>query len=106
MASGDKRRPGRPQQLTDEFLRGVTRLAREAWVHGYPINDFVAVAFEKKLGRRADIETVRGWRKAAAARRRQSPADGSFLHGGELRGKPASAESEWMKKTVRAGRLD
>jgi hypothetical protein len=81
---------GQRVKLTDDFLRDVTRLAREAWQSRFPINDFIAAALheEGKTKTRAKVEAVRGWRKAAAARRRQSPDDHSFLQSGELRGNP------------------
>lgn len=99
------RRPGRPTKLTDDFLREVTRLAREAYgkdelptVDNYksPMNGYI-VAGMKRAGLvdfDADEETVRGWRKAATARRQQSPDDDSFLRSGELRGKPRKDASK------------
>lgn len=79
---------GRPKRLTDDFLREVTRLAREAHRNDHPINGYIAAGLEQTVGYLADEETVRGWRKAATARRRQFPHDDSFLRSGELRGKP------------------
>lgn len=86
-------RSGRPTQLTDEFLRDVTRFARQAWRDRHPINDYVAAAMldAGKTRYRANAQTVRGWRKAAVRRRGQSPTDDSFLLSGELRGKPSKA---------------
>lgn len=85
-----RRSPGRPTKLTDAFLRDVSRLAREAWECRYPINDFVSGALleDGKIDRPAKPETVRGWLKAARARRRHFPSDASFLGSGELRGTP------------------
>jgi hypothetical protein len=84
------RRTGRPTQLTDEFLRDVTLFAREAWREGHPINGYVAARMlaADKIRYQANDETVRGWRKAAVRRRRQSEGDDSFLISGELRGRP------------------
>jgi hypothetical protein len=98
------RRPGRPTKLTDDFLRDVTRLAREAWREDFPINDFVAAALveEGKIRKKAKEPTVRGWRKAAAARRRESPDDDSFLRSGELRGKPRKTSHEVRSQAASA----
>jgi hypothetical protein len=87
-------RIGRPTQLTDEFLRDVTLFAREAWREGHPINGYVAARMQAagKTSYHANHETVRGWRKAAVRRRRQSQADDSFLLSGELRGKPLKTD--------------
>ena len=78
--------------MTDEFLRDVTRLAREAWREGHPINGYVAASMldAGKVGHLASDETVHGWRKAASKRRTKHPEDDSFLLAGELRGKPQS----------------
>lgn len=84
------RRTGRPRQLTDDFLRDVTRFAREAWRGHYPINKYVAAAMTDAGKTRYHVsdETVRGWRRAAAKRRQDFPEDDSFLLGGELRRNP------------------
>jgi hypothetical protein len=103
------RRPGRPTQLTDAFLRDVTRLARQAWrEEAEDINLYVAAAMlaEGKIGHHAYPETVRGWRKAAAKRRKKPPPgqpedDDSFLLAGELRGKPPTTHSANKNKDDR-----
>lgn len=89
---------GRPTKLTDHFLREVTRLARAGWQEGCPpvdnytapLNAYIAAGMKRAdmVDFMANEQTVRGWRKAAAARRRKSPEDTSFLQSGELRGKP------------------
>ncbi len=64
---------GRPKELTDDCLRDVTRLARDARKDNRDINRYVAAGLAQKIGHCTKPETVRGWRKPAIARGRQSP---------------------------------
>ncbi len=83
-----EREPGRPKMLTDDFLRKVTRLAREARENNRDINRYIAAGMRPTVGRTVGESAVRRWRTEAIARRRKSPEDNSFLRSGELRGKP------------------
>lgn len=92
------RRPGRPTLITDEFLREVTRSARQGKqsalpsVDDYeaPLNAYIATWMRDVglVGHLAPEKTVLRWRRLACERRRKSPEDNSFLRSGELRGKP------------------
>lgn len=70
---------GRPTKLTDDFLREVARLAREAHQEGKPITAYVAANIEPDPSKQPRIDTVRWW--LAEARKR------GVLTSGELMGK-------------------
>ncbi|WP_131805086.1 hypothetical protein [Mycobacterium lehmannii] len=92
------RRPGRPTLITDDFLREVTRSARQGKqsappsVDNYeaPLNGYIATWMRDAglVSHLAPEKTVLRWRRLACERRRKSPEDNSFLRSGELRGKP------------------